>query len=121
MFSPRASKQSAMRSGMVRTVGPGSNRYSPPPGAWVTRTPALPPGTGSRSSSVTRRAAPASRLAAEGPPGPAAARAAAPPADDVVGGPHDGAGTSRQEPGEPGGAIGRPHQQPRAVAAPTRP
>ena len=57
---------------MVSTVGPVSKRYVPsPPGAGTSSRPLRPPGTSSRSSTVTSRPAPASRSAAESPASPA--------------------------------------------------
>ena len=66
MFSPKQSKASAIRSGIVKTVGPVSNSK---PLSLIR--PARPPGIASRSSTVTLRPAPARRIAAERPARPA--------------------------------------------------
>ena len=61
-----------MRSGMVSTVGPVSKRYVPSPaGLGSSSSPLRPPGTSSRSRTVTSRPAPTRRRAADSPASPA--------------------------------------------------
>ena len=61
-----------MRSGMVSTVGPVSKRYVPSPSGLATSSsPFRPPGTSSRSRTVTSRPAPTRRSAADSPASPA--------------------------------------------------
>ncbi len=106
---------------MVSTVGPGVEPVGPEPPR-AARTPARPPGTASRSSTVTRRPAPASRSAADSPASPAPTTttwSVGPVTVRVRPGSHPASRAARLPAVVPA-AITRPAPSPRTPAPPAR-